>query len=1403
VSVDQLLERVAAEGVVLFVEDGCLRFAAPAARLSDELRAEVQAQRARVIEALGHSEHMPGVVARMPLSFLQRSLWYLDRCAQGRRANLMSGCFRLHGHFDPERFEAALQHLAQRHPLCRAAVIERDGLPTLAIAGSCVVPFERADAAGLPSDGADALVRQVMDRTVDRPFDLAAEPLLRAAAVRRAPNEWWLAFAIHHLIADEWSVGILLRELSTLYSDGTGQSLPRPRTDALMQSVCALDGTRASTELDHWRRCLRPPLPILDLPTSGVRPAHRDMTGSRVRQRLAVGITHAADVLARDSQATAFMVYLTAFLVVLARQSGQDDIVVGTVVANRDRPGADAHVGCFINTIALRCDLSGNPSFRTLLNRVREVALAAYAHAQTPFDLVVKNLAIKPDAARPPVFQAAIVLENAPTGALTLADVVVETIESDPRTAKFDLTLVIAERANGTYAMLDYADTLFTANAMQRMLAQFATVLEHALAAPDERCACLPILADDERRRIESFEAGPPAAVPGPARLDALFAAQVRQTPVNAALAMNNAVVTYQELDAWADQLASRLIAQGVRPGAIVGLCIARSFDMVVAVLAVLKAGGAYLPLDPAYPVERLRAMTAQTALAALLVHDATASLSDGLVEAISPGRVISVPPREEAASLPPVRLPTQPADSNDLACVIYTSGSTAEPKGVLVSHSGLCNLALAQIDAFGITATSRVLQFASLNFDASASELFTALLSGATLCLADTHQLLANLGGLLFDQRISVATLPPAVLKLLDHQSLPNLATLVVAGDVCPPELARRWAVGRRFLNAYGPTETSVCATIATLGAESSVLPIGRPIAGMAVRILDARGQRVPIGVAGDLYISGVGVSLGYSGMPDLTAERFTTDPHATLQSARRYDSGDRARWREDGQIDFLGRRDRQIKLRGMRVEPAEIEAALRCHPAVKDAVVVARATDEGEPYLAAYVVLQASRIAGPSEEVLKTWLRRDLPSHLVPSVVISVDALPLGPNGKIDHRALSAPDSSRLGSAQTKVPPRDDTEERLLSIWRTVLPEAGDLGVTDDFFAAGGHSLLMVRLLAAVERTFGRRLPFSALTTGPTVEALARHLRERDAAAPWSPLITLRAARAGVPLFCVHPLGGNVIGYLPLVRHLQAGHAIYGLQAPGVDAGTTACASIAGLASIHLAAVLAVQPKPPYRLAGHSFGGLIAFEMACQIRRRGIPVELLVVLDTPAPIPANRPAPINSDGEWLLRRIGALERFSGAKLRVSSTRFLALPPPEQIEVFLRAMRDAGLLAADAGEQLVHRVLAVQRASHQAMLDYRPGRFDGAVHVIRATDRTGDAGSAEDARAFVDPQLDWPELTDGQVVVATAPGDHITMLTEPHVAATAAILAGWVDALQPPQASRARPRSMRARSMG
>jgi amino acid adenylation domain-containing protein/non-ribosomal peptide synthase protein (TIGR01720 family) len=749
----------------------------------------------------------------------------------------------------------------------------------------------------------------------------------------------------------------------------------------------------------------------------------------------------------------------------------------------------------------LRTDLSGDPTFRELLARVRETCLGAYAHQDVPFEKLVDELAPGRDLARPPLFQAMFVLQNAPGGDLQLPGLTLSDFPVDAPDAKFDLTLSVAEGPDGLWGSIEYSTDLFEAATIGRLLGHFETLLEGIVDDPDSPLSRIPLLTDAERHHLLVTCNATESGYPRGTCVHRLFEEQAARTPGNVAIVFGDERMTYRELNARANQLAHHLQSLGVGPDTLVGVCLERTPDAVVAMLAALKAGGAYLPLDPGYPRERLAFMLEDAQATVLLTQE---RLLPNLPSAPHT-RIVCVDRERQAVRREPTGNPEAGTTSGNLAYVIYTSGSTGRPKGVMVEHEGLANFATAFIQIMGAGPQSRVLQFASLSFDASVAEIVLALLSGAKLCLlgetgtsagVDLQQQLRDLG-------ITIAVLPPSVLRLLDPEGLPRIATMMSAGEACPPEVANRWAAGRRLLNGYGPTESTIGATWAACeGASCAAPPIGRPFPNIRVYVLDANRNPVPVGVPGELYIGGVGLARGYLNRPDLTAERYVPDPFGTVPGGRIYRTGDLVRWRPDGQLEHLGRLDHQVKIRGFRIELGEVEAALARHPAIGAALVTAwddgpgAAPDaNGEPAgsggrrLVAYVVAKGT--PAPTTSQLREFLKRELPEHMVPAAFVPLDAFPLTPNGKVDRKALPAPDSARPELERAYVAPRTIAETALARVWSQVL-KVEPIGVHDNFFELGGDSILSIQVIARANQG-GLTLTAKQLFQHPTIAELA----------------------------------------------------------------------------------------------------------------------------------------------------------------------------------------------------------------------------------------------------------------------------------------------------------------------
>ncbi|MBD2019655.1 amino acid adenylation domain-containing protein, partial [Leptolyngbya sp. FACHB-36] len=1000
-----------------------------------------------------------------------------------------------------------------------------------------------------------------------------------------------------------------------------------------------LQGHVLETQRAYWRSQLQD-LPVLDLPTDYPRSPSQTYRGAVQAIVLSQPLTAALETLSQQEGVSLFMVLLAAFQTLLYRYTGQTDIVVGSPIANRNRSKLENLIGFFVNSLVLRTNLDGNPTFRVLLHRVREVTLSAYAHQDLPFEKLVQDLHPQRDLSRHPLFQVAIALQNTPIEALKLPELTLERFDVEIGTTRLDLEFHLWQSPTGLRGQITYSTDLFEPATIARFLGHFQTLLDGIIQQPDSPLSDLPILTAPERQQL-LIEWNQPAQT-SDLRLQTfpclhhLFEHQANQTPEAIALVFETVQLTYAELNARSNQLADYLQQLGVGPEVLVGVCLEPSPNVIAAILAVWKAGGAYVPLDPAYPQERLTFMLEDTQLS-ILITQADGTIATAGLQTVCLDRDWHAIAQHSPAN------PKRTAAADNLAYVIYTSGSTGQPKGVLIEHRGLANLAQAQ-DVFRLKPSDRVLQFASLSFDASIFEIAMAIQAGAALYLAQKDARMgAALDAFLRNNAITAVTLPPTVLRSLT-ENLPALHTIISAGESCSSEIVDRWlAPNRRVFNAYGPTEATVWSTIALLQTRDTQPTIGRAIPNTHIYILDAHRQPVPIGVPGELYIGGIGVARGYLNRPDLTAERFITvecsslnselddaDSHSKfkIQHSKLYKTGDRARYRPDGTIEFLGRTDEQIKLRGYRVELGEIEAALVQHPAVREAAIVLSAEN---PHLVAYVVFHSNHSSTTQE--LRGYLQAKLPAYLIPSAVVVLESLPLTPNGKVDRTALRRQNPR---STTEWVAPQTPTEKKLAELW-TQLLNVESVGVTDHFFELGGDSLLAVRLIDRIAQQFQQSLPVSTLFLAPTIAQLATLLDQTaacstPAASSWSPLVPLKAKGATRPFFCIHPIFGTVFPYWELAQQLSEDQPFYALQPIGLDAKQQPLTRIEDMAAQYIQAVQTIQPRGPYLLGGWSFGGLVAFEMAQQLQQAGESVALLAIIDTLAPIPANQPSLVDA---------------------------------------------------------------------------------------------------------------------------------------------------------------------------
>jgi len=1068
------------------------------AGLSPEKRALLLQQLSRQAAAAPRSEigRRPRP-ARIPLSSAQQRLWILDQLDPGSAVYNVPLSLWLRGELDGDVLHRALSEIARRHESLRTVVVADDAGPQQIVLDPAPVPVARHDLRQLAPGERESAAFALARREAAQPFDIARGPLLRALLVQVADDAHLFVLNAHHIVVDGWSLSIVLDELRQLFA-AFQAAKPSPLAELSLQYVDYalwqrefLDGESLRKQLGYWTERLSGRIPVLELPGDRPRPPIQSYRGEVLRTVLPANVYDGVKRLSRQEGVTPFMTLLAALKTLLLRYSGQSDVVVGVGIANRSRQELEALVGFFVNTLALRNDLSGNPSFRELLARVKDVTLGAYSHQDVPIERLLEELDLERSLSHSPLFQVMLFFQNFPSESTELSGLTLTPVDFDainPGTARTDLALFASECDDGLALFFEYASDLFdeaTVAAFSRHLQQ---LLRSAVADPAQRLGELAILADDERRQL-LVEWNDTQCVTPELTLHALFEAQAARTPNAIAVEHAGTRMSYAELDAQADALARVLVERGAGPGDLVGLFVERSPRMLAAMLGVLKAGAAYVPLDPSYPADRLAFMLEDSAARLVLTErDLLAQLPT------STSGVVLV---EEALALPRAARIVRAVRPEDLAYVIFTSGSTGRPKGVQIPHRAAVNFLASVAREPGLTAADTVCAVTTLSFDIALLELLLPLTVGARIALADRATAAdgAALARLIQTSGSTLMQATPATWRLLLEAGWggQSCLRLLSGGEALPRDLADRLlGCGSELWNMYGPTETTVWSTLERVRAGSEPVSIGRPLANTEIYVVDARLQPVPAGVPGELLIGGLGVARGYLARPELTAEKFIADPFGARPGRRLYRTGDLARWRRDGRLEVLGRIDHQVKLRGFRIELGEIESVLGEHPAVRQAVVICREDRPGDKRLVAYVVAQAND--APTSADLRAFVKARLPEYMVPSTCVLLERLPLTPNGKADRRALPAPEATANEGA-TFAAPRTEEEATLARLWAEVLG-VERVGIDDDFFDLGGHSLLATQLISRVQKAFGGELGLRTLFEAPTVAGFAELL-------------------------------------------------------------------------------------------------------------------------------------------------------------------------------------------------------------------------------------------------------------------------------------------------------------------
>lgn len=1420
------LKELATQNVIVWADSGKLRYKAPKERMTPTLVARLREEKPAILSFI--QEH--GYFA--PLSHGQQALWFVHQ------GNLQSAAYNipvplrlLLNHaaepLDTARLRRGVQALVDRHAVLRTIFTAHAGVPLQNILPHQSLAWEEIDVSGWPWDRVMAEVHLRNQRS----FNLETGPLLRVSLFNRAdgsPERPPLLFlGAHHIVCDDWSTQVLADELTALYLEQNPMRLPpleRQYTDYIhwQSELLAKEGQKLKS---YWQQQLAGELPALNLPTDRPRPPVLSMRGKSHSFALDPALSHRLRELARAEGVTLYMLLFSAFQLLLHRYTGQDDILTGSPTsAGRQHREFAGTVGYFVNPIVLRSTLSPEssqgPSFREFLAQVRQTILQGLAHQEYPFPLLVRQLAPARDASRSPIFQSFFVFQNlrhAQGDADDHPALHLEGVEMRQMEGQFDLILAMEDgsaKAASLIGTFKYHSDLFEQATIARMSDHWRTLLTGIVDSPADPINLLPLLSRGERHQIMTTWNDSARAYPEDRCFHQLFEAQVERAPDATALVFVSesgpgamvdappAALTYRELNQRANQVARYLRRQGVGPEVVVGLYADRSLEMIVALLGIFKAGGAYLPLDPAYPPERLAFMMQDAQVSFVLTQTrflTHLSAVAARASAVALDQDWSIIAMNSDQNPPPQATPDQ------LAYLIYTSGSTGQPKGTLVEHGGLTNLVCAQIRAFDVQPESRVLQVASFNFDASISEIAMALGAGAALYLAPAESLMPGLAltQLLQTQAITHVTLTPSALAVMSPQALPQLHTLIVAGEACSAELVKQWAVGRRFFNAYGPTENSVCATI--MEVTDSIYadghrppPIGRPMDNVQVYILDRYRQPAPIGVPGELYIGGAGVARGYLNQPALTTERFIpidefgfavnqlppdTVRRSGIAGQRLYRTGDLARYLPDGMIEFLGRMDQQVKVRGYRIELEEIEAQLKAHPGVQDAVALAQGDRESRRLVAYWT---PTRQPQTSSVELRRHLSHRLPDYMIPALLLPLDAMPLSPNGKVDRHAL--PDPEPLADRREAfVPPGNELESQLATIWGAVLGVT-PVGAQDDFFELGGHSLLAIQLLSQIEEQCGQRLPLTAFLQGATVTHLAQLLAQKERPTTASPLVAIQPTGNQKAFFVVHPVGGNVLCYRDLAQALGVNQPIYGLQSPALTTvpsrgnpshpagqGTEqpirdengmviALDRIEEMATYYIDAIETVQPQGPYYLGGWSMGGVIAYEMAQQWLKRGESVAALALIESYLHTQERRQNGNDRQHDetrmqsYFIRDLAGIQGQDSAPWEEILRNSKGQSFNEQMKR-IPFLRD---LVSTTGEEQITQIWDVFRKNYRALLQYQPKSYPGQLILLRA-------------KAYqTDSPPDWAGVATGGVITHWLPGDHYSIIRKPYVQALA-----------------------------
>jgi len=1286
----------------------------------------------------------------IPCSFAQERIWFVHQLDPNGSAYNIGLSVKLKGLLDRSALRECLCEVFRRHEAFRTVFSAIDNQPIQVITPYSETMINRSlveyDLRNLHESEQQARASELAQDVLRGPFNLETGPLTRLALIQIGDLENSFLICMQHIVSDAWSLNRLAFEIIALYKGhvaGKHDILPDltvQYADFAAWQRDWLRGNALEDLLSYWQRKLDR-VSVLELPTDHPRPLIQTYRGKAEVLPLSEEIFNNLKRLSHQENVTLFMTLLAAFYALLYRYTAQTDIAVGCPIANRNRVETEQLIGMLVNTLVIRLDLTGEPTFRELLQRLRTVILEAYDHQDLPYSVMAAKLHPERDTRFAPFTQVMFNLTDLPTPELNLDGITAE-IQFDRHGAQFDLTMSVTDLPFDKSISIEYNTDLFEAETIKRMMVHYCNLLQGIIFDPLQSIALLPMLHEAERRQLLVEWNKTQREFPERTCIHELIEAQVQAIPDKIALSFENQNLTYAQLNMKANQLAHFLLKKGVRVGTLVGIHLPRSIDLVIAVLGILKTGAIFVPLDPSYPALRLVFMIADSHTTLVLSQS---NLAGAFAE--QDIEVIFLDQEKERISL---ELPENPAcdvNSTDLAYIIYTSGSTGKPKGVPISHRSVVNFLISMRERPGLTPDAVLLAITTLSFDIALLELFLPLIVGAKVVLGrreiinDGHLLSQTIS----EMDVTVVQATPATWNLVLEAGWDGDRRLKIlcGGEPLTRDLANQLLSRCAELwNMYGPTETTIWSSIEEVRSADEKITIGRPIANTEMYILDGSLGPVPVGVVGTLYIGGEGLSSGYLNHPELNTKKFIVNPFKPGSHLRLFSTGDLARYLPDGRIECLGRNDNQIKMYGFRIELGEVEAVLSDHSAVKSCVVILNEGVSGQKSLVAYIIPK-NRQLPPSGE-LRTFLRAKLPNYMIPSSFVFLETFPYTPSGKLDRKALQALSSS---SEDVYLAPRNETERELAEIWEEVL-NTSPIGVNRNFFEMGGFSLQALRLLNKVEKLFGIKLPVATIFQYPTVESMAQIIESKVEQPDWSLLVPIQPKGTKPPIFCIHGAEGGVIGYSRLAHWLGGDQPLYGLQSKGFNDNQEPLDRIEDMARTYLIEIRTIQPRGPYYLLGYSFGGIVAYELACQMKAQGEYVALLAIVDA-----------------YILSRSEAIKQLWRPKnLKKSILNF----PSWLIDQWqIRVPRDY----KQEGPKELKRVL---QAHVNSLVKYHPGIYDGKVTLFRLS-------TMSLLRSF-DPELGWEKLAKEGVETHLIPGSHSNLLDDPYVEDLARLLESCID---------------------